>query len=53
MIHDNHTLVDLNELEKMKFDVIKGMDWLASCYSNMDCGMKVVRFNFPAVPIIE
>ncbi|XP_070019338.1 uncharacterized protein [Nicotiana sylvestris] len=52
-IHDRHTLADLHELEMVDFDIIMGMDWLASCYANVDCWTKIVRFNFPGEPIIE
>ncbi|XP_070017218.1 uncharacterized protein [Nicotiana sylvestris] len=52
-IHDRHTLADLHELEMVDFDIIMGMDWLASCYENVDCWTKIVRFNFPSEPIIE
>ncbi|XP_070028751.1 uncharacterized protein [Nicotiana sylvestris] len=30
-----------------------GMDWLASCYANVDCRTKMVRFQFPSEPVIE
>ncbi|XP_070047187.1 uncharacterized protein [Nicotiana tomentosiformis] len=39
--------------EMVEFDVIMGMDWLDSCYANMDCWTKVVPFNFPREPVIE
>ncbi|XP_070008147.1 uncharacterized protein [Nicotiana sylvestris] len=35
------------------FDVIMGMDWLVSCYANVDCHMKMDRFQFPGEPINE
>ncbi|XP_070032462.1 uncharacterized protein [Nicotiana tomentosiformis] len=35
------------------FDVIMGMDLLASCYANVDCRTKMVRFQFPGEPVIE
>ncbi|XP_070045301.1 uncharacterized protein [Nicotiana tomentosiformis] len=37
----------------VEFDVIMGMDWLASCYANVDCRKKVVCYNFLKEPIIE
>ncbi|XP_075095134.1 uncharacterized protein LOC142173443 [Nicotiana tabacum] len=37
----------------MEFDVIRGMDWLASCYANVDCWAKVVHFNFLRESVIE
>ncbi|XP_070013678.1 uncharacterized protein LOC142176083 [Nicotiana tabacum] len=52
-IHDRHTLANLHELEIVDFDIIMGMDWLASCYANVYCWTKIVRFNFPGDPIIE
>lgn len=36
-IHDRHNLADLNELEMIEYDVIMGMDWVASYYSTVDC----------------
>ncbi|XP_070054645.1 uncharacterized protein [Nicotiana tomentosiformis] len=36
-----------------EFDVIVGMDWLASCYAIVDCWTKVVRFNFPGELVIQ
>ena len=36
------TRADLIELAMTEFDVIMGMDWLASCYANVDCRGKVV-----------
>ncbi|XP_070047399.1 uncharacterized protein [Nicotiana tomentosiformis] len=38
------TVADLIELDMVEFDVIMGMDWLASCYANVDCSSKMVRF---------
>ncbi|XP_070034779.1 uncharacterized protein [Nicotiana tomentosiformis] len=53
MIYDHHTLSDLNELEMVEFDVIMGMYWLASCYTNVDCLKNVVRFNFQESPLLN
>ncbi|XP_070047138.1 uncharacterized protein [Nicotiana tomentosiformis] len=53
MIHNRHTLADLNRLEMIEFDVIMGIDWLASCYATVDCWKKDVRFNFLGEPVIE
>lgn len=53
MTHDRHTLADLNELEKIEFNVIMFIDWLASCYAMADCLKKVVCFNFLGEPILE
>ncbi|XP_070004325.1 uncharacterized protein [Nicotiana sylvestris] len=52
-IHDCHTSANLHEIEMVDFDIIMGMDWLASCYADVDCWTKIVRFNFPSEPIIE
>ena len=35
------------------FDVIMGMDWLASCYAKVDCQKKVVQFHFPGEAMLE
>ncbi|XP_055802368.1 uncharacterized protein LOC129871475 [Solanum dulcamara] len=48
-----YTLADLLELDMTVFDVIIGMDWLSSCYANIDCRNKVVRLQLPNEPIIE
>ena len=45
-IYDRSTKADLIELDMLEFDVIMGMDWLSSCYANVDCQKKVVRFQF-------
>ena len=50
---DRRTTADLYELEMLDFDVIMGMDWLASCYANVDCRTKAVRFQFPGEPVLE
>ena len=47
------TLVDLVELDMLDFDVILGMDWLHACYASIDCRTRVVKFQFPKVPILE
>ncbi|XP_070050468.1 uncharacterized protein [Nicotiana tomentosiformis] len=47
------TAADLIELYMVEFDVILGMDWLASCYANIDCRLKMVRFQFLGEPILE
>ena len=50
----NHdTLADLIELEMVEFDVIMGMDWLASCYTTVDCRTKRVYFHFPNEATLE
>ena len=53
MICDRRTIVDLHELKMVDFDVIMGMDSLASFYANVDCRMKIVRFQFPGAPVLE
>lgn len=37
-------------LDMEDFDIILGMDWLASCHATLDCHDKVVKFNFPSDP---
>ncbi|CAN4124044.1 unnamed protein product [Withania somnifera] len=39
--------------EMVEFDVIMGMDWLASCYATVDCRTKRVCFHFPNEAILE
>ncbi|MDV3186335.1 MAG: hypothetical protein Q8850_02585 [Candidatus Phytoplasma australasiaticum] len=52
-VGDHRTQADLVELDMTEFDVIMGMDWLASCYAKVDCQRKVVQFYFPGEPVIE
>lgn len=44
---------DLIELDMVDFDIILGMDWLHSCYASIDCRARVVKFHFPAEPILK
>ncbi|XP_070036098.1 uncharacterized protein [Nicotiana tomentosiformis] len=53
IVHSRSTVADLIELDMVEFDVIMGMDWLASCYANVDCRSKMVRFQFPGKSILE
>ncbi|XP_070046619.1 uncharacterized protein [Nicotiana tomentosiformis] len=53
VLHSRPTVADLIELDMVEFDDIMGMDWLASCYANVDCRSKTVRFQFPGEPILE
>ncbi|XP_070057884.1 uncharacterized protein [Nicotiana tomentosiformis] len=53
VVHSHSTVADLIELGKVEFDVIMSMFWLASCYANIDCRSKMVRFQFPEEPILE
>ena len=39
------TLADLMLLKMMDFDVILGMDWLASCHAIVDCYSKAMKFD--------
>ncbi|KAH0706063.1 hypothetical protein KY285_010594 [Solanum tuberosum] len=50
---DRDTLADLVELEIVDFDVIMGMDWLASCYATVDCRTKTLHFHFPKEAVLE
>ncbi|XP_070032141.1 uncharacterized protein [Nicotiana tomentosiformis] len=44
---------DLIELGMVDFDVIVGMDWLYSCFAQLDCRTRIVRFEFSNEPVIE
>ena len=46
-VDGRETVADLIVLDMLDFDVILGMDWLASCHATLDCHAKVVRFNVP------
>ncbi|XP_070017903.1 uncharacterized protein [Nicotiana sylvestris] len=37
----------------VEFDVIMGVELLASCHANVDCRSKIVRFQFPGEPVLE
>ncbi|XP_057416627.1 uncharacterized protein LOC130711144 [Lotus japonicus] len=49
-VEDRKLLADLITLDMVDFDVILGMDWLASHYATVDCRNKVVRFDMPGEP---
>nr|XP_033512830.1 uncharacterized protein LOC117272986 [Nicotiana tomentosiformis] len=51
-IYGRDTVVDLLVLPMSDFDVIMGMDWLASCYASVDCHSKLIRFDFPGEPCL-
>ncbi|XP_070045040.1 uncharacterized protein [Nicotiana tomentosiformis] len=53
IVHSHSIVAYLIELDMVEFDVIMGMDWLASCYANVDCKSKMVLFQFSGEPIIE
>ena len=44
-VNEVDTLYDLILIEMMDFDVILGMDWLASCHATVDYYSKVVKFE--------
>ncbi|XP_028090712.1 uncharacterized protein LOC114290912 [Camellia sinensis] len=44
-INDRKLLVDLTVLDMRNFDIILGMDWLASNYASVDCRGKRVVFQ--------
>ncbi|XP_049381231.1 uncharacterized protein LOC125845740 [Solanum stenotomum] len=44
------TLVYLFVLDMVDFDLIMGMDWLASCHAIVDCHSKIVHFNIHGEP---
>ena len=46
------TLADLMLLSMVDFDVILGMDWLASCHATVDCHDKVVKFEVLGEPFL-
>ncbi|XP_070008306.1 uncharacterized protein [Nicotiana sylvestris] len=37
----------------VEFDFTMGMDWLDSCYDNVDCRSKMVWFKFLGEPVLE
>ena len=43
-IFDHDTLAELVEIDMFDVYVIMGMNWLASCYSTVDCRTKIVHF---------
>ncbi|XP_059312013.1 uncharacterized protein LOC132063479 [Lycium ferocissimum] len=52
-VYHRLTTTDLAELEMVDFDIIMGMDWLASCYAIVDCRAKTVQFRFPNELVLE
>ncbi|XP_070045324.1 uncharacterized protein [Nicotiana tomentosiformis] len=53
VVHSHYTVEDLIELDIVEIYVIMGMDWLASCYANVDYRSKMVRFQFPGEQVLE
>ncbi|XP_070020578.1 uncharacterized protein [Nicotiana sylvestris] len=53
VVHSRSTVAGLIELDMVEFDVIIGMDWLASYHANVDCRSKIVRFQFLGEPIFK
>ncbi|XP_070041464.1 uncharacterized protein [Nicotiana tomentosiformis] len=56
LINDRPTSVNLVELVMLDFDVIMGMDWLATCYANIDCRAKDIDKEpetLQSVPIVN
>ncbi|XP_070004594.1 uncharacterized protein [Nicotiana sylvestris] len=53
MIHDHHTLANLNELEMIEFDVIMGMDWLASFMLRWIVGGKLFVSTFREILLLD
>ena len=50
-VHD--TLSYLVEIDMVDFDVIMGMDWLASCYAMVEFRTQIVHFHFPKEVFLE
>ncbi|XP_070041079.1 uncharacterized protein [Nicotiana tomentosiformis] len=53
VVHTRSIVAGVIKLDMVEFDVIMGMDWLASCHANVDCRLKMVRFQFTGEPILE
>ncbi|XP_075091634.1 uncharacterized protein LOC142171828 [Nicotiana tabacum] len=51
-IQGRDTIVDLLVLPISDFDVIMGMDCLASCCASIDCHSKLIHFDFPGEPCL-
>ena len=48
LIADRELLADLTLLEMRDFDIILGIDWLATHYAMVDCHRKKVIFQEPS-----
>ena len=46
-------MVDLIELDMVDFDVIPSIDWIYAFYASVDCGTRVVKFQFPNKLVLE
>ncbi|XP_060201828.1 uncharacterized protein LOC132630255 [Lycium barbarum] len=53
VVYGRQTMADPIELQMVDFDVIMGMDWLASVYANVGCWTKTVTFHFLREPVLE
>lgn len=49
-IKDREMKADLLVIEMRDFDLILGMDWLASYHATVDCFEKIVKFQIPDRP---
>lgn len=50
VVGELETKENLMLLDMTDFDVILGMDWLASCHATLDCHEKSVKFSLPGGP---
>jgi len=48
-IGEIRTLVDLARLGEIEYDVILGMDWLSSCYAQVNCHQKRIMFRMNGI----
>ncbi|XP_070017470.1 uncharacterized protein [Nicotiana sylvestris] len=53
MVQGRNTTADLIELGMVDFYVIMGMDWLYSCFANLDCHTRTMGLEFPNEPVVE
>lgn len=44
-------VANLMLLDMTDFDIILGMDWLASCHASLDCHDKAIKFNISGNPL--
>ena len=51
-VYGRDTLANLVEIGMVDFDVIMGMDWLASYYATVDYLTKIMHFQFPKVVVL-
>ena len=47
MLPNRVTVVELDDIDMVDFDIILGMSLLHACFTSTECRTRIVKFNFP------